>query len=144
MDNEINFQSTAIQQHISILQDIIARLANNSNNYKKWCLAITAAIWTILASNKQTNHCYYAIFPILLCCYLDTYYLCLERNFIKKHEDFIKKLHLNELNSTDIYVLKSEKISFCQMFRSFFSKSVFIFYIPLIMICLYFSYKGLT
>ena len=42
----LNYDSSAVQQHINILQNIITRLANNSVNCKQWRLAITAAVFS--------------------------------------------------------------------------------------------------
>jgi len=144
MDNEINFQSTAVQQHINILQDIITRLANNSNNCKKWCLAITAAILTLLTSNKQIIYCYYATYPIITCCILDAYYLCMERAFRREYKKFIDKLHQHNLQLTDLYNLKSEKITCGQRIKAFGSLSIWLFYSFLIIFCIFISFVRIT
>jgi len=142
-EHEIDFETTAVQQHINILQDIIARLAQNSNSCKKWCLAITTAIFTLFASNKQIIHyCYFYIYIIIGLHILDTYYLSMERAFRKKYEKFIEKLHSNELQITDLYNLKFEDITFCQKIENFFSTSVLLFYIPIILLFILLRYSN--
>ncbi|MUG77241.1 hypothetical protein [Commensalibacter melissae] len=133
----LNYDSSAVQQHINILQNIITRLANNSVNCKQWCLAITAAVFSILASNKQISNCKYAVFPIITCWILDAYYLCIERAFRNKYEIFIEKLHSHNLQSTDLYNLKRDNITYYRMLKAFFSLSVILFYPFLIFFCLF-------
>ncbi|WP_050798441.1 hypothetical protein [Commensalibacter intestini] len=145
MSEEIlNHDSSAVQQHINILQNIITRLANNSMNCKQWCLAITAAVFTILTINKQTTYCYYAAYPIITCCILDAYYLCMERAFRNNHEKFIEKLHSHNLQLTDLYNLKRESITCHKMLKAFCSLSVFLFYASLIIFCIFISFVRVT
>lgn len=135
----LNYDSSAVQQHINILQNIITRLANNSVNCKQWCLAITAAVFSILASNKQISNCKYAVFPIITCWILDAYYLCMERAFRNNHKKFIEKLHSHNLQFTDLYNLKRKSITCHQMLKALFSVSVFLFYLSLILFCIFIS-----
>lgn len=81
---------------ISLLQDTINRMANNSANCKNWLLVITSASMAIVATNAEmANLLLILLFVIILFYCLDSYYLKLENNFRDVEKEFVKA-HNNE------------------------------------------------
>ena len=69
--------------------------------------------------------------PLLLFLILDTYYLALEPAFRTSYGTFVEKLHAQELNYSDLYVIAPSGSVAGLFFRSLLSFSIYIFYVPL-------------
>lgn len=80
------------RHYISLLQENITRMASNSANCKGWLLTLVSAITALqLTATDLRGILWIAPVLILLFYYLDSYYLGLERKFIKLEGEFIKK-----------------------------------------------------
>ena len=44
--------STAVQAHLSIMQDVIRRMAGNSASCKNWCIVLVAALLALVVRTK--------------------------------------------------------------------------------------------
>ena len=99
----LNENSPAIQTHLTIMQGVINRMAENSRACKVWCVTLVAATLVLVARTGEPQHALIALVPTLLFLFLDSYYLALERAFIRSQNAFVAKLHLGELESTDVY-----------------------------------------
>ena len=102
----LDVESTAVQTHLTIMQDVIRRMAENSRSCKVWCVTLVAAVLVLAAQNGNADHALIALVPALLFLVLDTYYLALERGFRNSYDAFVRKLHSGELTSCDLYVVK--------------------------------------
>ena len=84
------------RHYISLLQENINRMAGNSANCKGWLLTLVSAIAALqLTAVDLRGILWIAPFLIVLFYYLDSYYLGLERKFIKLEEDFVEKAKAN-------------------------------------------------
>lgn len=101
--------SSAVQSHLGILQDIITRMASNSSNCKNWCITLVSAILVIIADKNQPNYIWIALIPILLFFFLDSYYLGLERGFRATYNHFVSKLHNSTATTQDLFVIRPPK-----------------------------------
>ena len=99
-------ESAAVQTHLTILQDVIRRMAENSRSCKVWCVTLVSAILVLSAQTGNAQHVWIALVPALLFLALDTYYLALERGFRNSYDAFVRKLHNGELTLCDLYVVK--------------------------------------
>ena len=81
MDNQIKENSQSVQSHLSILQNVIQRMASNSSSSKAQCITLVSAILVIVADKGKPHIALISIIPILLFFVLDTYYLALENGF---------------------------------------------------------------
>ena len=99
-------ESAAVQTHLTILQDVIRRMAENSRSCKVWCVTLVSAVLVLSAQTGNAQHVWIALVPALLFLALDTYYLALERGFRNAYEAFVRKLHSGELTPGDLYVVK--------------------------------------
>ena len=99
----LNEESSAIQAHLTIMQGVIQRMAENSRSCKVWCVTLVAATLVLVARTGEPQHALIALVPTLLFLFLDSYYLALERSFIKSQNAFVAKLHNRKLELTDLY-----------------------------------------
>ena len=102
-DDKFNAESSAVQSHLTIMQGVIQRMAENSRSCKVWCVTLVAAILVLTARTEQPQHALIALVPTLLFLFLDSYYLALERAFIAAQNTFVDKLHKKQLALTDMY-----------------------------------------
>lgn len=116
--------SPAVQQHLTLLQGLIVRMAENSRSCKLWCVTLVAAVLVLAARTDQPNYILLALLPAGLFILLDAYYLALERAFRVSYNKFVDKLHHGELQSADLYKLAptgSIPKHFCWAFCKSFS-----------------------
>ena len=99
----LNENSPAIQTHLTIMQGVINRMAENSRSCKVWCVTLVAATLVLVARTGEPQHTLIALVPTLLFLFLDSYYLALERAFIRSQNTFVSKLHRGKLESADLY-----------------------------------------
>ncbi|MXZ89872.1 MAG: hypothetical protein F4W95_10030 [Chloroflexi bacterium] len=82
---------------------MINRMAENSRSCKVWCVTLVAATLVLVARTAEPQHALIALVPTLLFLFLDSYYLALERAFIRSQNAFVGRLHQSELESADLY-----------------------------------------
>ncbi len=125
----LNEESSAVQAHLTIMQGVIQRMADNSRSGKVWCVTLVAAVLVLVARTGNPHHALIAVAPVILFLTLDTYYLALERAFRVSYNDFVGKLHQRRLALTDLYDVRpsgSVPRHFLASFRSF---SIWPFYL---------------
>lgn len=85
------------RQYILMLQDIITRMATNSSNCKAWTITIVTAMMAMMIA-VPALHCLLLLIlvPLILFCYLDIYYLSLEKDFRNLQAAYIAKLKSKE------------------------------------------------
>lgn len=71
----------AVIAHMTMLQGIIGRLANNSAACKTWCLTILSALFAFAAAARLPALINFAPVPIVVFGYLDAMYLAQERAY---------------------------------------------------------------
>lgn len=103
--NNVTFDSPSVQSYLTILQSVISRMATNSTNCKTWCVSLVSAIVVIVADKGKPDYVWISVIPIILFLLLDSYYLCLERQFRTVYNDFIRKLHFGNATVDDVFYL---------------------------------------
>ena len=82
-----------------MLQGIINRMAGNSSSCKTWTATLVAAQLALLVGKPIQLHvlwvCLIPVLPVLALCFLDCYYLGLERITIDIQRDFLKSLSMD-------------------------------------------------
>ena len=99
----LNEECSSVQTHLTIMQDVIRRMAENSRSCKVWCITLVSAVLVLVARTEKPDHALIALVPTVLFLVLDTYYLALERVFRRSYTKFVEKLHSGELASSDLY-----------------------------------------
>ena len=120
-----------MMKEIELIQDIIKRMAHNSFLIKGW--AITLILTTfLLKSDDLEKGALISLVPLVGFWFLDSFYLSTERNYRKLHEWIIA----NRKHSLDFcFDLSLKKVEKKESFISvLFSKTMFLFYIPLLSI----------
>ena len=79
----MNENAPAVQTHLTIMQGVINRMAENSRSCKVWCVTLAAATLVLVARTGEPQHALIALVPTLSFLLLDSYYLALERAFIR-------------------------------------------------------------
>ena len=111
-NQSLGIESSAVQHHLTLLQGIIQRMAENSRSCKLWCITIVAAVLVLVARTEQPDYALIALLPAILFLILDTYYLALERDFRNSYDCFVRNLHSGELKSGDLYKLAPTGFTF--------------------------------
>lgn len=99
----IDPEAASIQTHLGIMQNVIQRMSSNSSNCKAWCVSLVAAVLVIVADKGRPDYAWIALLPTVIFASLDAYYLALEKGFRNSYNQFIAKLHKNELSEDDLY-----------------------------------------
>src|SRR5262245_36936687 len=74
-------ENPAVLAHVSMLQGIITRLANNSASCKTWCFTLVAGLVTLTGAAGKPVVAVVAIIPLLVFGFLDASYLAQERAY---------------------------------------------------------------
>ena len=129
-ENEsLGVESSAVQSHLTIMQGVINRMAENSRSCKVWCVTLVAAILVLVARTGEPQHALIALVPTLLFLFLDSYYLALERAFIGSQNAFVRKLHRGELELADLYRVAPAGMGLVLVGRCLGSVSIWLFYL---------------
>ena len=90
-DNErkLFFESSATQNYLGTLQDVIKRIAENSSKCKTWCVTLVSAVVVYCAENNNLDALVFGILPAILFMFLDAYYLSIERDFRDVYKKFV-------------------------------------------------------
>jgi len=127
----ISYDSSAVQGYLSILQSVISRMSSNSAGCKTWCVTIISAMVVFILNKGEPTHIWIAMVPLFLFLILDSYYLGLERHFRQIYNNFIQKLHSNNVKVNDLYLLVPHE-DYCSSLTStiyaFYSLSIWPFY----------------
>lgn len=98
-DHLSRLERPAVQGYLSMLQGIINRMAGNSSSCKTWTATLVAAQLALLVGKPIQLHvlwvCLIPVLPVLALCFLDCYYLGLERITIDIQRDFLKSLSMD-------------------------------------------------
>ncbi len=119
--------SAGVECHLKLTQDIISRMARNSALTKTWCATLVAAIMVLVARTEVPIYLWVAVVPIVLLCFVDTRYLAQEKAFRRSYNEFVKRLHRQELAQTALFVIGSD-VSTKENWSAFGSWSVLPFY----------------
>ncbi len=125
-------ESSSVQTHLKIMQDVIQRMAENSRACKVWCITIVSAGLILVARVDRPDFVLISLVPAVAFLILDTYYLALERAFRGSYNSFVQKLARGELTPFDLYVVKPAGSVPRTFFRSLDSFSIWPFYAALI------------
>lgn len=131
--SQLNHESSAVQKHLEIMQGVISRMAENSRSCKVWCVTLVAAVLVLVARTGEPRHALIALVPTALLLVLDAYYLMLERRFRTSYNNFVDKVQMGQLTTSDLYAVVPDgsiaRVMLSAMFRSF---SVLPFYVAVI------------
>ncbi len=106
--SQLTPESPAVMKHIDMYQGIINRMAANSASCKQWAIGLASALLVLMAKEEKIEFSWLIVIPVLLFCFLDAYYLALEKQFRSAYGSFIQKLHDGELQENELYRVKTD------------------------------------
>ena len=128
-ESTLNHNSPAVRAHLTIMQDVINRMAENSRSCKVWCVTLVAAVLVLVARTGEPQHALLGLMPTALFYILDAYYLSLERCFRRSYGKFVRKVREGQTRVSDLYaVVPDGSISRGTLWAMFKSFSVPPFY----------------
>lgn len=116
-------------KHLEFIQNIIARLSNNSFYIKGWAITVVSIIISLNNISFTLELLFLCNLTILIFWVLDSYFIYEERTFRLLYDE-VRKLDDSEINFQ--MNLKNNKGIIIKRIKSFFSKTLLIYY-PLIM-----------
>jgi hypothetical protein len=126
--------SPSVQAHLQIIQAVIVRMANNSSACKAWCITLVSAILVVVAEKDSNTLVFIALVPTVFFLALDAYYLALEHGFRESYNNFINKMHRQELHTEDLFVVTAAGKTWRHELKAIKSFSVWGFYGPLMLV----------
>lgn len=121
------------EKHLEMIENVISRMANCSFLIKGWTLTIIAAVFTLAA--KDTDIKFVIIAYIIIPCFwiLDGFYISKERQYRSLYDEVRQVSGSQSDFSMDTRRFDEGRNTW---FKSIFSKSLNLFYIPLFVIIL--------
>lgn len=111
---------------LEFIQATITRMNTNSLQIKAMCIAIISAIFAIYATTQNRYIILVSLFPLVICCFLDSYYLWQERRFRALYNDILKK-H-SKIKDFDLSAFCNYHKGFFSYLKVFLSVSIWLFY----------------
>ncbi len=131
--------SPAIHTHLTLVQGVIQRMAENSRACKVWCVTLVAAVLVLVARTGEPQHALLALVPVVLFCVLDAYYVALERTYRIAYNGFVEALHAGDLNAADVFKIAPRGMGVALVGRCMASVSIWLFY-PLLVVTIVLSW----
>lgn len=142
-DNDVTDEHKAsFLQYLIFIQDIITRMNRNAFQLKGWCITIIAALSALAVDKGSLLLFVVAAVSAVPFCFLDAYYLLMERQFRGLYSDVINGCADITLFSMPInrYTRKEAKSDVDKKkysyWRIVFSRSVILFYASMSLLCL--------
>lgn len=117
------------EKHLELIENIISRMANCSFLIKGWTLTIVAAVFGLAAKDSDIKFVIIAYVIIPCFWFLDAFYLSKERQYRSLYDNVRNNTNTDfSMNTSEFNKGKNTWIN------SIFSKTLNLFYIPLICI----------
>lgn len=138
-DSKKTYKTEDERQHLSFIQNIIARMNGCSFHLKQWMVTLVAAVLGLsLTVPAAKAFVLVALLPVFIFWFLDAYYLHQARKYRALYN---KCLHGKTGRLYDLNTGKNLS-GFCEYVKVVFSKTIFPLYFPLVgLIVLLFIYK---
>jgi hypothetical protein len=123
--------NVAVMAHVTLLQGIINRLANNSVSCKTWCITLVAGLASLAGATRAPQIVAIALVPVVIFGFLDTMYLAQERAYRSLYARMIGKVRDRTYGLTDTFEAKAA-LSGAGFYQAFFSWSIWPVYVGLV------------
>lgn len=139
MGQKYTLNSQAVTTHLTIVAEIINRLATNSNYCKTICVAIVTVFATFTTSPNWTSFVIWLI-PIVAICLLDSLFVFMKKKLTKEQKVFVEHFKEekeagreevdNKLIEVAPFVLNSSTAceKFCGTLKNLGDISIWLFY----------------
>jgi hypothetical protein len=99
----------AVTTHISLLQGIINRLANNASSCKTWCLALVGALLSLAGATHTPAIATFALLPVVIFGFVDTMYLAQEKAYRDLYDDVVAKVRDGSYELANAFDAKAKR-----------------------------------
>lgn len=118
-------------KHLEMIQNIVNRMASGSTFLKGWTVLLIAAVLGFVLKNSKSTYIWLTIIPTLFFWGLDGIYLRQEKLFRKLYD----KVRILEEEDIDFSMDTSDvKKGVKSWFRICFSKTIWPFYLPILVV----------
>jgi hypothetical protein len=131
----------AVISHVSVLQGIINRLANNSASCKTWCLTLVGALVSLAGATHVPGIITFALVPIVIFGFLDIMYLAQEKAYRELYIGTIGRIHNGSYALDGVYEAGAS-LKFHHIRKAVVSWSIFPVYLGLVATYLVAYYEG--
>ena len=128
-DPKMTAESSAVQAHLAMMQDVITRMADNSRSCKLWCVTLVSAMLVLMSRSDESWYALVALVPTVFFGGLDIYYLSLEQRFRNSYNDFVVRLHQGTLDPSRLFKIDASGSKVTHAWRSARSWAVWPFYL---------------
>lgn len=125
--------SPAAVAHLTLLQGVINRLANNSASCKAWCLVIVSALLSLAGATHASGIVTFALVPVVIFGCLDGMYLAQERAYRSLYTRMAQAIRDGSYARSDAYELHAPAPSFASFLSALASWSIYPVYLGLIL-----------
>ena len=101
----LDYNSSGVQKHLEINQNVIMRMGENSRSCKVWCVTLVSAVLVLVAQTGEANNALIALGPTVLFYVLDSYFLSLQRGFRRSFDNFVRRLHEGRASSYELFTV---------------------------------------
>lgn len=118
------------RKHLEFIQAIIGRMASNLFFLRGWTITLIAGLFALSAKDANPKYVYIAFVPLFIFWVLDGYFLSQERLFRALY-DHVRRLAENDIDfSMNVSVYRKDRRNgwLCSMF----SRTLLLFYLPLL------------
>lgn len=103
-------------KHIEMIESVIVRMGQNSFAIKGWTMTLIVAICGLSAVGSEKNFAIFAIIPIIVFWFLDSFYLQRERKYRELYNRAIQ--HEVPTLSLDVSSIHGDKTRYCKCILS--------------------------
>ena len=126
------------RQHLEMIQGVINRMAGNLFLLKGWAITLISALFALAAKDTDPKYFLIAYFPVIIFWIMDGYFLSQERLFRDLY-NHVRKLPEKDIDfSMDTTKFKENPHN--GWIRSMRSRTILLFYLPLVAIMLLVTY----
>jgi hypothetical protein len=131
----------AVTAHMSLLQGIITRLANNSASCKTWCLTLVGALVSLAGATHVPGIITFALVPVVIFGFMDTMYLAQEKAYRDLYAQIVNAIRNRSYALANVYEARAP-LGFRRFYLALRSWSIFPIYLGLILVYLVARYAG--
>ena len=133
--------NAAVTTHLTLIQGIINRLANNSASCKTWCITLIAALVGLAGAIHVPGVITFGLVPVIVFGIVDSLYLAQEKAYRNLYTSMVALVPVGRYSTADVYKLRAP-IELKEFFLALFSWSVLPVYWLLIAFYLLAAWRG--
>lgn len=131
----------AVTAHVSLLQGVINRLANNSASCKTWCLTLVGALVSLAGATRVQGIITFALVPVVIFGFMDVMYLAQEKAYRDLYNNVATAIRGGTYALRNAYEARAQ-LKFGHIRKALVSWSIYPVYLGLITVYLIARFAG--